>query len=344
MAVALLAGCQTTDSQGLKKWSDKLPLVGKDKKVKATEYGAPARLVAIWADAVYHQGGRRPARGFGGRLYFYDTKNDAVPVKGQLVVYGYDDSQQGSATAPPSQKFVFTAEQLQEHYTPSELGPSYSIWIPWDEVGGYRKTVTLIPVFLSADGNIASGSPSINLLPGKPAPQQQISQRENPPSGHEQPTRQVVYEQWTEATPTLPTSQQRTAEPPNWEYSRPRIRTTTIQLPRATARRMIEDEAARASAAASLPGSTSEAAQSVAPAGSDTGPGFNSSHPMATEGLPQPPQPRSTRFVRPRYQVPGAERERAGFGRAPTPLAPSAPQPFPPFPQTADRSHAAEGS
>ena len=126
---------------------------------------------------MYTQPGQRPTRGFGGRLYFYDAKDKTVPVEGQLVVYGYDDSQDGRPSQTPSRKFAFTPEQFTQHYSATQLGASYSIWIPWDQVGGVRKSISLLPVFTSTNGQVVMGEQSINVLPGKapenpePAPQ-----------------------------------------------------------------------------------------------------------------------------------------------------------------------------
>ncbi len=36
--------------------------------------------------------GKPVTRGFGGRIYFYNDRSQAVPVDGELVVYGFDDT------------------------------------------------------------------------------------------------------------------------------------------------------------------------------------------------------------------------------------------------------------
>ena len=116
---------------------------------------------------MYTQPGQPPTRGFGGRLYFYNAKDKTVPVEGQLVVYAYDDSADGTPAKSPSRKFGFTPEQFTQHYSPTELGASDSVWIPWDELGGVRKSITLLPVFTSSSGQVVMGEQSINVLPGK---------------------------------------------------------------------------------------------------------------------------------------------------------------------------------
>ena len=154
-----LAGCATLGVPKSLSFLKKDPLKAKPE--------IPAQVIAVWSDAVYTEAGRPAVRGFGGRLYFHNASGKAVPVQGQLVIYGYDDSVDGNPARPPDRKFVFTAEQLATHLTAGELGVSYTLWVPWEPVGGYRKTVTLLPVFTAANGPAITGQQTVNLLPGK---------------------------------------------------------------------------------------------------------------------------------------------------------------------------------
>lgn len=135
------------------------------------EYQTPESLAVIWAPEVLNVPGKPATRGFGGRIYFYNAKSQAIPVDGELVVHGYrttDEKKSAESWRVEADKtFVFTAEQLTTHFSPSQLGASYSIWIPWDAVGGYREQITLIPTFKSADGKIVQGAPARVFLPGK---------------------------------------------------------------------------------------------------------------------------------------------------------------------------------
>jgi len=125
----------------------------------------PETMAAIWNFGIYEKPGSKSVRGLGGRLYFYDANNNPVAAEGELIVYGFDEDN-GNKTRP-DKKFIFRESELQSHYSESALGGSYSIWIPWDKVGGYRKSVTLLPVFKSKDGRIIRSEQSINLLAGK---------------------------------------------------------------------------------------------------------------------------------------------------------------------------------
>ena len=123
----LAGGCKSfdTDSKSPSSWfGEKEPV-----------YQTPARLAAIWSDAMLNHP-TTPTRGFGGRIYFYNNKNEAVPVSGELVVYAFDDTNGISEGRRPDRKFVFKADQLTAYYSETQLGASYSIWVPWDRPGG----------------------------------------------------------------------------------------------------------------------------------------------------------------------------------------------------------------
>ena len=168
-SLVLLSGCSfVTDSMRISEknsyWNPVETLALKKQK-SSDELLPPVTMAAIWNFALYEKPGSPSIRGLGGRLYFYDANNNAVTADGELIVYGFDEDSE--TKSKPDKKFVFRASELQSHYSESALGGSYSIWIPWDKVGGYRKSVTLLPVFKSADGNVIRGEQSINLLAGK---------------------------------------------------------------------------------------------------------------------------------------------------------------------------------
>ena len=88
LASFLLAGCATLEMPKALPFAKKDPWKGK--------HGDPVKMVAVWSDAIYNEAGKPPIRGFGGRLYFYDKNEKTVPVEGQLIVYGFDDSCDGA--------------------------------------------------------------------------------------------------------------------------------------------------------------------------------------------------------------------------------------------------------
>ena len=94
------------------------------------QHDIPQSVVPIWTDTVLYQPGKPGVRGFGGRVYFYnESKTDPIQVDGGLTVYVFDGEQTDVNRTKPLRKYVFTADQLKNHYSTSELGDSYSVWI-----------------------------------------------------------------------------------------------------------------------------------------------------------------------------------------------------------------------
>jgi len=72
-------------------------------------------------------------------------------------------------TPGPIANDVLTPEQVQARYSKSKIGHSYSVWIPWDQVGGVQKEIALIVRFEPKDGAAVVGEQAPLLLPGHPA-------------------------------------------------------------------------------------------------------------------------------------------------------------------------------
>ena len=125
-----------------------------------------ARMAVIWKEKVLNFPAQPPVRGFAGRILFYDSNDQLVRVDGELSVYGYDDSQEFQSEVADS-KYVFPAERFQDHYSESELGPAYSVWVPWENKDGIRKSVTLVPVFKTVDNHVIQGGTNRLTLSGK---------------------------------------------------------------------------------------------------------------------------------------------------------------------------------
>jgi hypothetical protein len=160
--LALLAtGCSSFD---LKKEVN--ALTGKEPKPQV-----PVRVSDMWTDTVLQQTGTVPVRGFGGRIMFYNDKDKTVVVEGTLTVYAFEGSDDDPVHTLPERKFVFTPEQLRKHRSESKLGHSYSVWLPWDEVGGRQRELKLVTRFESTSGEMVMSNPSRQILPGMISPE-----------------------------------------------------------------------------------------------------------------------------------------------------------------------------
>lgn len=128
----------------------------------------PHRLVSTWVDTVKHTPGQMSERGFGGRILFFNKEStEPVAVEGQLVIYAFDESEGDPTRVEPTRRFIFPAEQFAKHQSQCQLGPSYSVWLPWDKVGGPLKNVSLITRFEPKGGPLIVGDQTSHLLPGE---------------------------------------------------------------------------------------------------------------------------------------------------------------------------------
>jgi hypothetical protein len=226
-AILLAGGCASFNMKSSVPWA-------KNEKPQETR---PKRMVAIWTDTVLHAAGKPSTRGFGGRLYFYDDKNNPIPVEGTLVVYGYDDSRSNSLSREPERKFVFRPEEFVSHSDTTQLGQSYSVWVPWDALGGYRTEVTLLPMFTTNQGTVIAGEQSKLTLPGlTPAP----GMASGPSAGvhHDGAVQQASYAEATAATPP-----QRVKSKSLQEEIR-RMRTASFPMTDSLKQRLIESDSA----------------------------------------------------------------------------------------------------
>jgi len=168
LGLATVAGCSSWNLSKSMPWP-----FGEEKP------GIPEKIAAIWTDAVLHQPNQPTVRGFGGRLMFFEAKSDKpIKVDGTVVIYAFDETNRDPSNAKPDRKYVFTPEQLPSHYSlaqygKSKIGHSYSVWLPWDEVGGNQKEISLLvrfePKAEKAGKNgagVVVGQPCRQLLPG----------------------------------------------------------------------------------------------------------------------------------------------------------------------------------
>jgi hypothetical protein len=129
--------------------------------------GTPVRMASTWTDTILRQPGKPSQRGFGGRVMFYAKEGtDPILVEGQFVVYAFDETNREPTDNKPTRRYVFTPEQLPPRMSKSELGASYSFWLPWDEAGGPQTNISLICRFEPKKGSLVVGEQTQHLLPG----------------------------------------------------------------------------------------------------------------------------------------------------------------------------------
>ena len=159
VSVAFFQGCQFAPKHMHSDWLWK----------KETTQVTPDRVLPVWTDSVLHQTNQPGIRGFGGRIYFYGKENtDPVEVDGNLAVYVFDADDANPSNQKPLRKFMFTADQFKTHMSKTSIGPSYSVWLPWGEVGGPPMRLSIIARFEGREGGTTISDPTIKMLPGVP--------------------------------------------------------------------------------------------------------------------------------------------------------------------------------
>lgn len=160
-----VAGCSVPKAADFKPsklffWNDDEP-----------EKGVPVRMVGTWTDTVMSTPGQKSQRGFGGRLHFYGKDEEKpIVVDGQLVVYAFDETNRAPTDNKPTRRYVFPADQMPLRMSISEIGASYSFFLPWDEAGGPQTEVSLICRFEPVGGAVIASEQTKHILPGAIAP------------------------------------------------------------------------------------------------------------------------------------------------------------------------------
>ena len=156
-AIPLPSGCQFAPKKTPAGWSwteEEKPVV-------------PERILAIWTDTVLRQPNQPGVRGFGGRVFFYDKEqNDPIEVDGKLVVFVFDADDQDPENQKPLRKYVIDADDFAKHMSKTSIGPAYSVWLPWGDVKGPTKKLSIIARYEGRQGGTTLSDPTMKLLPG----------------------------------------------------------------------------------------------------------------------------------------------------------------------------------
>ncbi len=256
LLLVLMATVLTTGCTAFKPAMPTLPSIfkgdGQESKSVADQqeevsFGQPEKMLVVWKDSVRTEPGKPAMRGFGGRIFLYDQAGQPIRAKGELVIYGFDDSVKDRQGSKADQKIVFQNETLQKRYSKSGLGDSYSIWVDWDEAGGPDKSVTLIPFFRTPDGEIVKAGQSIYTLHspsknGKLHKEKLVSHESDLDEGNNVSHANFLETQGEGSqVRTVGGVEAKSARRPKSTNS---VRTTTIRVPASTQRRLRESSSA----------------------------------------------------------------------------------------------------
>lgn len=157
LAACLFTGCAKFDIRKGIPW-----IPGEDGELER-----PMKISAVWTETIMSHGDAPPVRGFGGRIMFY-AREDAKPVKveGSIVVYAFEERNRDPRNIKPDKKYVLSEEEFEKHHSKEKMGHTYSIWIPWDKVGGPQTEISLMVRFMPKGGGVVVGEQQTCLLPG----------------------------------------------------------------------------------------------------------------------------------------------------------------------------------
>lgn len=227
-----LVGCQSVKERTTSVAQSTKNLLTWEKSEAEQLNERPQRMVAIWSESVEYSAQRKPTRGLGGRIYFYNHKHQPIEADGELLVYAYSDSDENEEKVAPDRKYVINAERFADYYSPSEFGPSYSIWIPWDEVGNESESISLVPIFKPKDGAPVVGDHSRNLLPGRESSPAELAKRVRPSAEEEPAVQQASFDG-------------KTSWPESTDQDETQLRTSTIRVPSSMRQRLLAAESMR---------------------------------------------------------------------------------------------------
>jgi len=205
MILIAATGCQTWDTSGT------IPIWSSEnwKKKDRSVTDPPQKIVAVWTEATHHRPDQPAERGFGGRVIFYDAKERTTKIDGRVTIFVFDDQNATLENPAPKYKFVFPQDSVQAFYSKSELGHTYSFWVPLGSIDAPTQHFSLVVRFDSPTGERVLSEMTKKILVGsgakgtKSPPQQESNQNiQQPQPSAPSSVQQASFQQ------TIPASNQ----------------------------------------------------------------------------------------------------------------------------------------
>lgn len=153
-----LSGCSTT---GLFKWSQ-------DDIVKAGPTNPVVQILGLWQPGEGTGLDHKTTRGFIGQVYFFSQNGHApVQVDGDVRIYVFDDQGTEEQQIKPFHQFDYQAESWKAHMAKSQLGPVYSVFIPYTRKGSHEAHCSLRIRHTSPNGMTIHSEMANIVLPGR---------------------------------------------------------------------------------------------------------------------------------------------------------------------------------
>jgi hypothetical protein len=135
---------------------------GKTMKEKLTfSKPRPVFVFPFWEPVIRQQNGE-VQHGYAARVFLYDKSHKPIKAEGAMDVCCFEEKP-GLFNNTPTKIVTFRPEDMELLYCESELGPSYTIWIPWDEKDSDAPQVSLLVKFRPVKGGDALMSQQATL-------------------------------------------------------------------------------------------------------------------------------------------------------------------------------------
>lgn len=163
--VLLAAVCDGVGCGLPKQWhllADKLP--------EATSRDPAYQMLCVWepSEGVDEHG--MPTRGFAGKITFFTRRQKTgVRVRGDVLVSVFDDQSPIEMRGQPIRNWEFLGDAWAIHLQDSQIGPAYSVFIPYSRKGTHQAQCALQVKFTPEGGGPPLHSDTVAvLLPGPP--------------------------------------------------------------------------------------------------------------------------------------------------------------------------------
>jgi len=155
LAICCTSGCATPGMLSLARWKHPIP--------KATRKNPAVKVLCLWQPGEGRGLDDMPTRGFTGQIYFF-TRNGASPVvvNGDVRVFVFDDQRTDEEQSKPFHQFSFKGKAWQNFLTNSQIGPGYSLFIPYTREGHHHARCAM-QVRLIADEGPTIYSEMVNI-------------------------------------------------------------------------------------------------------------------------------------------------------------------------------------
>ena len=167
------------------------------------------RIICVWRPAEGHGLDGLPCRGFAGQIFFF-TRGVPTPVvaNGEVQIFVFDDQGTPEEQTKPLHEFEFTQEAWTRLLQETQLGPAYSLFVPYTRKGQHEAHCALLVRLKPIDGPPATSDMAYVTLPGRKRPAELTEKASDLNSRRDGETDRPTETRTTTIRPPLPLASQ----------------------------------------------------------------------------------------------------------------------------------------